>query len=129
MAGAERLGAAFRHGAALRQLVRRLEYIIYLHELFGGVADALAECVEQILFYNKYHAAEASLPRIVDGIVHDDLSVRADRIDLLQTAVAGAHAGSHNDKNRICHDKNSSFNSCFAQEVCIYYTLFFVCLQ
>ena len=105
MAGAQRLDAAFRHGAALRQLVRALEYIVYLHECFGGVADALAEGIQQFFLYDKHNAAEAGLPGVINRIIHNDLTVRADRIDLLETAVTGAHASSHNDEYRICHGK------------------------
>ena len=52
---------------------------------------------------NKDHRLKACAAGIVKGIIHDHLTVRPHRVDLLHTAVAAAHASRHDHQYRFVH--------------------------
>jgi len=65
----------------------------------GGDADDVLDLVLD----DKDHGLKAGAAGVVEGIVHNDLSVGAHRVDLLHAAVAAAHAGCHDDQYRFVH--------------------------
>ena len=49
----------------------------------------------------EYHRFKSCAAGIIHGVVNDQLAVAAHGVDLLQTAVATAHTGSHDDQIRF----------------------------
>ena len=103
MRGAERLLTALRCGQTVRQIVERLISVVHLHEAARLFADGVLERLVQLGTDDEYHAVKACTVCIVDGIIEQNLSVRTDRVDLLESAVARAHTCRHDHQNRICH--------------------------
>ena len=103
MAGAPRLYTAFRHGKTCGQLFQLLEGVLHVHCFRHAVADGCFEGVLDLVLDDKDHGLKAGAAGIVEGVVHNDLSVGAHRVDLLHTAVAAAHAGCHDDQYRFVH--------------------------
>ena len=93
----------WRNVACGQLCVQLLEYVVYLHMLCDAVADRGAEILFNVVVDDENDPLKARFHRIKEGIINDDLSVSAHGIDLLQTAVARAHAGSHDDKRRFFH--------------------------
>ena len=96
-----RLGTAFRAGEAFGQVVDGLE-----HQFAGDVSlilgnNLLAEVLFKILADDKDQFAEAGAQGVIDGIVHDGLTVGTQSVELLQPAVAAAHTGSQQKKSRF----------------------------
>ena len=52
---------------------------------------------------DKDHRLKACAAGIVKGIVHDDLTIGAHRVDLLHAAVTTAHASRHDHQYRFLH--------------------------
>ena len=74
-----------------------LEHIIDLH-LFG---DAVAADGGDKLLHtgldDEDHMVKPSANRVVDGVLHQNLAVGAEAVNLLVSAVAGAHARRHDE--------------------------------
>ena len=103
MAGAPRLYAPLRHGKTCGQLFQLLESVLHIHRFRHAVTDGSFEGVLDLVLDDKDHGLKAGAAGIVEGVVHNDLSVGAHRVDLLHTAVAAAHAGCHDDQYRFVH--------------------------
>ena len=103
MAGAPGLYTSLRHGKACGQLFQLLEGILHLHRFRHAVADGCLEGVLDLVLDDKDHGLKAGAAGVVKGIVHNDLSVGAHRVDLFHAAVTAAHAGSHDDQYRFIH--------------------------
>ena len=97
MAGAPRLCAPLRNFYALRQAVKILIDVGHMEILLHAVADALAEFFFHLALDDEYHVAEARAPCVKQRKIDNDMSFRIDRFNLLETAKAAAHAGSHDD--------------------------------
>ena len=67
------------------------------------LAEGGLEGVLDLVLDDKDHGLKAGAAGVVEGIVHNDLSVGAHRVDLLHAAVTAAHAGSHDDQYRFIH--------------------------
>ena len=100
---APRLHAPFRDGKALRQLIQLLEGVVCFHPRRHARTDHRLEGIFNLVLNQEHDAAEARLVRIVQAVIEDDLAVRADRIQLLQSPVAAAHARRHHHQNRFFH--------------------------
>ena len=109
MAGAPGLGAAFRHGIALRQVVQVLIGIAHVHNFGQPVADGFLEGVLDLVLDDEHDGLKARAACVVSGIVDDDLAVVTHRVDLLQAAVPAAHTCCHHHKNRFFHNTFSLF--------------------
>ena len=103
MAGAPGLDTALRDGKACGQLVQLLERVFHLHRLGHPLADGCFEGVLDLMLDDKDHRLKACAAGIVKGIVHDDLTIGAHRVDLLHAAVAAAHASRHDHQYRFLH--------------------------
>ena len=101
--GTPGLGAPFGRSETLRQVIHLLIGVIHLDFALEAAADDLFEGLFQLLFNDKYHLAEAGQNGIMYRIINNDLAVGAQRVDLLQTAVAAAHTGGQNQKSRLFH--------------------------
>ena len=65
--------------------------------LFDPVADNLTEIHFQISSDNEYYLVKPGLQRIMDRIIHNDLTVRPHWLQLLDSAAkTAAQAGRHN---------------------------------
>ena len=62
------------------------------------VADRFLEQLLEIAADDKHHLAKTGADGVIDRIFENDLAIRTDRIDLLEAAIAAAHAGSHHQK-------------------------------
>ena len=96
MAGAPWPGASGRDGNALRQTLQFLKDIGDMEILLHAVADALPELRFHLALDDEHHVAEARAPCVKQGKINDDVSLRIDRLDLLEAAEAAAHAFGHN---------------------------------
>ena len=103
MGGAPGLCPALRHGKALGELVYLLEHIPHIEEFLHAAAHGLFEIRFNFMLDDEYHLAEAGLPRVIQGIVNDNMTLIVDWGDLLQSAETGTHSGSHNDQYRFSH--------------------------
>ncbi len=97
------LPPAFRHLEALRQIFHLLESIFHFDPLLHAVSDGLFKILLILLLNDKDDLLKPCLHCIIDGKVHDDVSVRIHRINLLQTAVAASHTCCHNDEYWFLH--------------------------
>ena len=95
VAGAPGLDTALRHGKACGQLIQLLEGVFHVHGLGYTLADGCLESILDLMLDNKDHRLKACAAGIVKGIIHDHLTVRPHRVDLLHAAVAAAHASRH----------------------------------
>ena len=103
VAGAPRLDPALRDGKARGQLVELLEGVLHLHDLGHPVADGGLEGLLDLMLDDEDHGLEPGAAGIVEGIIHDDLPVRAHRVDLLHAAVPAAHTSRHDHQYRFVH--------------------------
>ena len=93
----------FRRLEALRQIPDILKRIFHLNPLLHAVSNGLFKILFILLLNDKDDLLKPCLHCIIDGKVHDDVSVRIHRINLLQTAVAASHACCHNDEYWFLH--------------------------
>ena len=105
MAGAPRLCAPLRNFYALWQAVKILIDVGHMEILLHAVADAFAELRFHLALDDEHHVAEARAPCVKKGKINDDMSFRIDRLDLLQTAEAAAHARGQYDKRYFLHTR------------------------
>ena len=103
VAGAPGLDTALRHGKACGQLIQLLEGVFHVHGLGYTLADGCLESILDLMLDNKDHRLKACAAGIVKGIIHDHLTVRPHRVDLLHAAVAAAHASRHDHQYRFVH--------------------------
>jgi hypothetical protein len=59
------------------------------------VADPLPELRFHLVLDDEHNVAEARAPCVKQGKINDDVSLRIDRLDLLEAAEAAAHTGGH----------------------------------
>ena len=118
--GAPGLDAAFRHRKALRQHVQLLEGVAHLQAgLPGAGAHRPLELGLDLVLDDEHHGGKSRPAGVVQAVIQDGLAAGAHRVDLLQPAVAAAHAGSHHNKNRFFHMANApSLQKAF----CLYHT-------
>ena len=86
--------AAFGNLEALGQVIQRLEAEFAGHLTFILLQNLVAELVFKVASDNPHDFAESGLDGIVDGVIHDGFTIGAERIKLLQTAIAATHSGS-----------------------------------
>ena len=96
-----RLCPPLRNTVALREIVQLLIRILNMHRTGETVPDCLMERLLDLALDNKNHSLKARALRVIDRIIQQKLTVIADRVNLLQSAVAAAHTGSHNDQYRL----------------------------
>ena len=106
--GAPGLHAALGHGKAFGQAVQLLVGIAHLKPGFhGSGTHGGLERLLNLMLDDEHNGLKPGAAGIVQAVVDDGFPAGADRVDLLQPAVAAAHTGSHNDKNRFfVHGKN-----------------------
>ena len=92
MIGTPRLLTTLRDAEPCRQGIKCLEAQFAFHLTFIFREYLLTELIFKVLTDDPYYLAKASLDGIVDGIVHDGLTVGAQTVELLQAAVTASHA-------------------------------------
>ena len=103
MTGAPRFHTTLRHRKSLRQIRQFLEHIRYFNLLCKAVSDRRAEICLVFSLNHKYYFFKSCTDRVINRKIHDDVAIFIDRIDLLQSAVPAAHAGSHYYQYRFLH--------------------------
>ena len=83
-------------------LVQFLKNVFHRDALFKARADDLLERLLDLLADHEHQLAESRAHGVVDRVIDDGFAARAHRINLLQAAVAAAHAGSQNEQRRGC---------------------------
>ena len=102
------LDAAFGNREPGRQLVQRLVGVAHGEPgLFGACADALTESRVDLRLDDKDDGLKTGAARVKQAVIQNCLAVRPHRVNLLQPAVAAAHAGRHHGQDRFVHAKNS----------------------
>ena len=96
--------AVGRAGETFGKCVERLEdeFAGDLVLVFGE--DDLAEIVFEVFADYKYELTEAGVDGVVDRVVHDGLSLGAERVELFEATIAAAHTGSEQEKSGF-HDE------------------------
>ena len=91
-------------GETFGKCVERLEdeFAGDLVLVFGE--DDLAEIVFEVFADYKYELTEACVDGVVDRVVHDGLSLGAERVELFEATIAAAHTGSKQEKSGF-HDE------------------------
>jgi hypothetical protein len=78
-----------------------LKYIVHRDAPRVLGPDLFAKNRFEVLADNENDAIKPRTHRVEHGIVEDRLTRRSDGIDLLQPAVAGAHAGGENKEREV----------------------------
>ena len=90
------LRASWCHLIALRKIADLLIGIFHRDQLLDPVADDLLKILFQVLSDNEYDLVKSGLHCIVNGVVHNDLTARAHRRQLLDSsAKTAADSGCH----------------------------------
>ena len=101
--GAERLAALRQLRPRRGEAVRRLERVVDAHA--GALLDAVAEEVAHVLQHlrldDEHDAVKPGAQRIVDRVLHQDLAVGAEALDLLDAAITRAETGRHHYQSHI----------------------------
>ena len=103
VAGAPGLDTALGDGEACGQFIQLLESVFHVHALRDAVADGGFESLLDLVLDDKDHGLKACAVGIVQGVLHNGLTLGAHRVDLLHAAVTAAHAGSHDHQYRFVH--------------------------
>ena len=103
VAGAPGLDAAVGDRIAGRQVVELLVGVLDVYELGEPVAYGLVEGLLYLVLDDEHDGVEAGALGVVDGVVDDELAVAAHGVYLLETAVAAAHSGGHDDEPGFLH--------------------------
>ena len=110
VAGAPWLGASLRDGVAGGDIVQLLIGVTDLHgAFFQSLADGLHEVLADGFLDDDNGGIETGFVGVIKGIVQNRFALTSHRVDLLQSAVAAAHTGGHNDENRFACHSNSPF--------------------
>ena len=96
--GAERLHALSRDLVERRNAGKILEGIVDLDLLGDAVAADVCDQLLHARLDDKHNVIEAGADRVIDGVLHQDLAIRAETVHLLVAAVTRAHARSHDQK-------------------------------
>lgn len=86
--------AAFRNSEALGQCVKALEAELGRDVTLIFGEDLRAELLFEVFADDKDNFAEAGLNSIINTVVHDRFTVGTQAVELLETTVTAAHAGS-----------------------------------
>ena len=86
------------------EILQCLKGVFHLHGAGETVAYSGAEGLLQLLFYNKDNGFKACPPGVKQGKVDDLFPAGPHRVDLLQSTITAAHAGSHNDQYGFAHN-------------------------
>ena len=108
LTGSPWLGAAFRLFETVRKIFQFLERIFYFCDFLNSFSNDMTEFLLQILPDNKNHFIKSGLQRIMDGILHDHLSVRAHRRKLFNSFSEAASDSCRHD-HKCCFLHNVSF--------------------
>ena len=102
--GTEGLGAPLRYPVERRHGGEILKGVAHLHRLAlrrpqtrGHVAAQPLHQLQHIRLDDEHDLIETGPHRVVDAVLHEDLSVRTHAVRLLIAAIAGAQARRHND--------------------------------
>ena len=101
---AEGLGARLELGSAFGEAVEGLKGVVNLDTgaLLNAVSEHFADIVVYIGLDYEHYPVEAGADRVVYGVFHKDLAVGAEALYLLNSAVARAKPGCH-DNNGLVH--------------------------
>ena len=101
MVSAPWLGAVGRTCVTFRKVGCGLKYNLYRDMTFIFSENFLTEVLFEVFADHKHDLAESGFDSVVDRIVHDSLTGRAERVELLKTSVAAAHSGCQHKECRF----------------------------
>ena len=101
MRRAPRFRSPLRHCVALRQIRQLLIRISDINVLPCFFVDQRTKILLVLPFDDKNHFLEPRHDRVVKRKIQNDLSLVADRFDLLQPAETAAHARRHDHQDRF----------------------------
>src|SRR5271170_3946439 len=91
------LGPICRHGKSWRELVEFLKNVFDRDVLFEPCTNNLRERLLNILTDNEYELAIPGTKSVVDRIIHDGFTTRADGINLLEPPITAAQASGQDE--------------------------------
>ena len=98
LAGSPWFFAIFRAGEAFREVMHILKYIGNVCNLLHTVSDDRAEFVFDVFSDDKNDLVKTGFQGIMDGIIHDDLAIGANRSQLFDaSSKTAADTGCHNN--------------------------------
>ena len=92
MVGTPRLLSASRNGKSLGQGVYRLEAYFSRDVPLVFRQNLIAKVLLKILADYKYNLTKSGLNGIINRIIHDGFTIRAQSVKLFQPTVAASHA-------------------------------------
>src|SRR5580693_4693231 len=93
-----RPAAAYRDGKSRRKFIEFLKDVFNRDMSFKPCTDGVLERMLNVLANNEHDLTESGTKCVVDRIVDDGFTMRADWINLLEAAVAVAFAGGQNEQ-------------------------------
>ena len=104
LAGSPRFCTVCRFCESFRKIFQSLECIFYFCDLFDSFSNYATELFFKVLTDDKYNFIESCFQRIMDRVVHNDLSIRSYRCKLFNSfSKAASNSGSHDDKCCLFH--------------------------
>ena len=104
MAGTPRLHTALRHDDAFRHIGELLEHPLDLHILGSLLEHGLLEIGEEFFLDDEHGLLKTCPPGVKQGKVDDLFPTGPHRVNLLQSTITAAHAGSHNNQYGFAHN-------------------------
>ena len=101
--GAERLAALRQIRPRRGEAVRRLERVVDAHAgaLLNAVAEEVAHVLQHLRLDDEHDAVKPGAQRVIDRVLHQDLAVGAEALDLLDAAITRAETGRHHYQSHI----------------------------
>ena len=103
LTGAPWLHPIRRHGIPLRQVGQGLIGIAHVHIGFYAAADLCLKIFLNLMLDNEHNGFKPRPAGVKHRVVQNDFSIGANRVHLLQSAVAAAHPCCHNHQNWFLH--------------------------
>ena len=104
LTGSPRFGTVCRFLKSSRKIFQRLKCIFYLRDLFDPLPDYTAELLFQIFTNDKYNFIKPCLQSIMNGIIHNDLTIWSYWCKLFDSfSKTASNSGSHNNKCCLFH--------------------------
>ncbi len=97
LGGAPGFGPLRRNGITLRQVLLELVDVFHIHALLQPLSHQGLEVLLDFRLDDEYHRLKPRPAGVIDGVIQNYLPVVPHRVQLLESAVAAAHPGGHND--------------------------------
>ena len=109
--------AACRYFISVRKVILLLKNVCHISIGCDPVADHFSEIFLQISSYHKNDPVESRFQRVIDGIIHDDLSGRPERGQLFDPLSKTASNAGRHDHKTCMHIRTHRYPSCLSTTV------------